>query len=178
MCLDSGLFISALVVGHAAFLNIIGDWKNFMFWNEKFPRFGHPYNLFKYFQNKVTGSNKTLQKRQYRNGSIKEQPFLSRGSNELYTSHQEKKEGTNMWNAWVLLDFTLLHALKFIIEIEDNGMACDYYVTKVGAVLSIRNAFQALYCHKEFHDILYGDPMSASVYFFIFCTEHHKKIKI
>ena len=73
---------------------------------------------------------------------------------------------------------TLLHALKFIIEIEDNGMACDYYVTKVGAVLSIRNAFQALYCHKEFHDILYGDPMSASVYFFIFCTEHHKKIKI
>ena len=174
MCLNSGLFISALVVGHAAFLNIIGDWKNFTFWNEKFPRFGHPYNLFKYFQNKVTGSHKTLQKRQYRNGSIKEQLFLRRGSKKLYASHRENKASTNMWNAWVLLDFTLLHALKFIIEIEDNGMACDYNVTKVGAVLSIRNALQALYCHKEFHHILYGDPMSASVFFYFLCRTLQK----
>ena len=24
-----------------------------MFWNEKFPGFEHPYNLFEYFQNKI-----------------------------------------------------------------------------------------------------------------------------
>ena len=67
-----------------------------MFRNEKFLGFVHPYNLLEYFQNKETDSNKTLLKRQYTNGSIKEQQFLNRGSNKLYCSHREKKEGTSM----------------------------------------------------------------------------------
>ena len=48
--------------------------------------------------NKGINSNNTLQKRQNTNGFIKEQAqlFLSRGSNKLYSSHQEKKEGTSM----------------------------------------------------------------------------------
>ena len=53
-----------------------------MFPNEKFLGFVHPYNLLEYFQNKEIDSNKTLQKRQYTNGSIKEQQFLNRGSNK------------------------------------------------------------------------------------------------
>ena len=67
-----------------------------MFRNEKFAGFRHPYNFFEYFQNKAINSNKTLYKRQNTNGYIKEQAILSRGSNKLYSSHQEKKEGTSM----------------------------------------------------------------------------------
>ena len=48
-------------------------------------------------------------KRQYTNGSIKEQQFLNRGSNKFYCSHREKKEGTSMWNAWVLCVFVLFY---------------------------------------------------------------------
>ena len=67
-----------------------------MFRNENFLGFLHPYNLLEYFQNNEIDSNKTLQKRQYTNGSIKEQQFLNRESNKLYCSHREKKEGTSM----------------------------------------------------------------------------------
>ena len=67
-----------------------------MFRNENFLGFVHPYNSLEYFQNKEIDSNETLLKRQYRNGSIKEQQFLNRGSNKLYCSHREKKEGTSM----------------------------------------------------------------------------------
>ena len=74
-----------------------------MFRNEKFLGFVHPYNLLEYFQNKETDSNKTLLKHQHKNGSIKQ--FLNRGSNKFYCSHREKKEGTSMWNAWVLCVF-------------------------------------------------------------------------
>ena len=70
--------------------------------NEKFLGFEHPYNLLEYFQNKETDSKKTFLKHQYTNGSIKEQQFLNRGSNKLHCSHWEKKEGTRMWNTWVL----------------------------------------------------------------------------
>ena len=70
--------------------------------NEKFLGFEHPYNLLEYFQNKEIDSKKTLLKHQYTNGSIKEQQFLNRGSNKLHCSHWEKKEGTRMWNTWVL----------------------------------------------------------------------------
>ena len=34
------------MVGNAVFRIKIGDWKDFMFRNDKFPGFGHPYNLF------------------------------------------------------------------------------------------------------------------------------------
>ena len=78
------------------FLIIICDWKDFMFQNDKFLSFGNPYNLFRYFQNKDIDSNKTLWKRQYTNGSIKEQPFLNTGSNKLYSLHRKKKEGISM----------------------------------------------------------------------------------
>ena len=67
-----------------------------MFRNEKFLGFAHPYSLLEYFQNNEIDSNKTLWKRQYTNGSIKEQQFLNRGSNKLHCLRREKKEGTSM----------------------------------------------------------------------------------
>ena len=63
-----------------------------MFRNNKFQCFKHLYNLFEYFQNKGIDSNSILLKCQNRNGSIKDQQFLSRGSNKLYSSHREKKK--------------------------------------------------------------------------------------
>ena len=41
-----------LVAGKAVFKTMIGGWKDFMFWNEKFPGIGNPYNLFEYLLNK------------------------------------------------------------------------------------------------------------------------------
>ena len=67
-----------------------------MFRNERFLGIVHPYNLSEYFQNKEIESNKTLLKRPYTNGYIKQQQFLNSGSNKLYCSHREKKEGTSM----------------------------------------------------------------------------------
>ena len=97
-----------------------------MFCNDKFPVFEHPYKSFKYFQNKGIDSNNTLnteyKKRQNTNGFIKEQPFLSKGSKILYSSHWGKKKGTSMWNAWVLWVFVLLHASNFTMETEDNSI--------------------------------------------------------
>ena len=78
-----------------------------LFQNEKFLDFEHPCNLLEYFQNKEIDSKKTLLKHQYTNGSSKEQQFLNRGSNKLYCSHWEKKEGTTMWNVWVRCVFVL-----------------------------------------------------------------------
>ena len=60
MRLKSGLFISILVVKNAAFLILTGGWIDFMFRNENFLGFVHPYNLLEYFQNKEIDSNKTL----------------------------------------------------------------------------------------------------------------------
>ena len=40
------LFTSTLVVGKAVFQIKIGDWKDFVFRNDKIPGFGHSYNLF------------------------------------------------------------------------------------------------------------------------------------
>ena len=48
------------MVSNAFFLIITGGWKDFMFRNEKFLGFMHPYNLLEYFQNKEIDSNKTL----------------------------------------------------------------------------------------------------------------------
>ena len=67
-----------------------------MFRKDKLPGLGHPYNVFEYFLNKDSGSKKTLQKRQYINGSFKEQPFLKKGGNNLYSSHRVKKEDTSI----------------------------------------------------------------------------------
>ena len=50
-------------------------------------------------------------------GSIKEQPFLGRGGNKLYSSHGEKKEGSIMWNACVLWVFVLPHAFIYKLKI-------------------------------------------------------------
>ena len=60
MRLKSGLFSSILVVRNAVFLIVTGGWKDFMFRNENFLGFLHPYNLLEYFQNKEIDSNKTL----------------------------------------------------------------------------------------------------------------------
>ena len=46
---------------------------------------------------------------EYTNGSIKEQQFLKRGRNKFSCSHRGKKEGTSMWNAWVLCVFVLYY---------------------------------------------------------------------
>ena len=48
MRLKSGLSNSSLVVGKAVFLIIIGGWRDFMFGNDNFLGFGHPYNIFEY----------------------------------------------------------------------------------------------------------------------------------
>ena len=98
MRLTPGLFTSTLVFGNTVFLiKIIDGRKDFLFRNEhhvsKLPGIEHLFNLFEYFQNKSVDSNNT---RQNTNGSIKEQPFLRRGSKKLYSSHQEKKKGTSM----------------------------------------------------------------------------------
>ena len=66
-------------------------------------------------------------KYQYTNGPSKEQPFLKRGSNILYSSRQKKKEGTSMWNARVLWVVLLLHASNFIMETEDNSIQRQVY---------------------------------------------------
>ena len=73
------------------FLIKTDGWKDFMFRNEKFLSFEHPCNLFQYVENKGIDSNNNLWKRRNTNGSIKEQPFHSRGSKKLYSSHREKK---------------------------------------------------------------------------------------
>ena len=67
-----------------------------MFRNGKCTSIEHSYKLFEYFQNKGIDSNNTLQKRQNKNGSIKEELFLSRGSKKIYYTHREKKEGTSI----------------------------------------------------------------------------------
>ena len=51
---------SILVVRNADFLIITGGWKNFLFQNEKFLGFVHPYNLLEYFKNKDIDLNKIL----------------------------------------------------------------------------------------------------------------------
>ena len=60
--------------------------------NEKFLGFAHPHNLLEYFQNKESNSNKTLQKHQYTNGSIKEQQFLNRGSKNFIARTEKRKK--------------------------------------------------------------------------------------
>ena len=45
--------------------------------------------------------------------------FLCRGIKKLYSSNQEKKESTSIWNAWVLLVFVLFHDYNFVMEAED-----------------------------------------------------------
>ena len=60
----SGLFSFTLVEGNTIFLIKIDGSKDFMFWNQKFSGFDHPYIwIFEYFQNKGIDSNNTLQKR-------------------------------------------------------------------------------------------------------------------
>ena len=97
------------MVRNAFFLFITGGWKDFMFKNKKILGFVHPYNLLEYLRNKEIDSNKTLLKHQHTNGSIKEQQFLNRGSNKLWSSHREKKEDASMWNTWVLCVFVLFY---------------------------------------------------------------------
>ena len=101
------------MVRNAVSLFITGGWNDFMFRNEKFLGFAHPYSLLEYFQNNEIDSNKTLWKRQYTNGSIKEQQFLNRGSNKLYSSHLEKKEDASMGNTWVICAFALFYHGKW-----------------------------------------------------------------
>ena len=80
------------MVRKAVFLITTGGWKDFMCRNEKFLDFAHPHNLLEYFQNKESNSNKTLQKHQYTNGSIKEQQFLNRGSKNFIARTEKRKK--------------------------------------------------------------------------------------
>ena len=120
-----------------------------MFRNDKLPSLRHSYNVFEYFLNKDSGSKKTLLKRQYTNGSSKEQPFLKKWGNNLYSSHQVKKGDTSMYNASVLLILCFPPCFQFYYETEDNSIQTqvyDSYIIKVAAVLSIHNDFLTLYC--------------------------------
>ena len=105
------------------------------------PGFGHPYNFFQYFQYfQIYNFFQYYQKTTVL--------FLNRGSNKLYSSHQEKKQSAIMWNTWVLWIFIVLHASNFIIVTEDNSrqsQVYDSYIAKVGAVSSIRNDVLTLY---------------------------------
>ena len=60
--------------------------------NDKRSGFEHTHSLFKYFQNQAIDSYNTWQKCQNANISIKQQPFLIRGSDKLYSSQREKKK--------------------------------------------------------------------------------------
>ena len=86
----SGLFTRILVVRNSFFNH---NWwlKRFCFEIKKCLGFVHHYSLLGCFQNKEIDSKKTLLKRQYTNGSTKEQQFLNKGSSKLYCSHREKK---------------------------------------------------------------------------------------
>ena len=46
---------------------------------------------------------------------------------KLYSSHQEKKKGTSMWNAWDLWVYVLHHASNFVMETEDNSIQKQLY---------------------------------------------------
>ena len=102
-----------------------------MFQDDKFPGSGNPYNLFEYFQNKAFDSNKTLQKRWYTNGSIREQQFLNTGSNKSYFSHWKKERRHQYVNAGVLWVFVLLNASNFVMETEDNSIQRQVYDSSI-----------------------------------------------
>ena len=116
-----------MAVGDAVFLIKMDDWKDFMFQNDKFAGSDHPHYLLEYFENQAVDPYNTLQKRQNANGSIKQQPFLSWGSNKLYSLHREKKKSTSMWNALFLYVFVFSHAFNFILETEDNSIPRHLY---------------------------------------------------
>ena len=59
------------------------------------------------------------------------QPFLSRGSNKLNSSHREKKEGTSMWNTWVPWVFALPYATNFVMETENNSIQRQLYHSSI-----------------------------------------------
>ena len=48
------------MVGNTVFSIKIDGWEDFMFRDEKFAGFEHPYNLFEHFQNKGIDSNNNL----------------------------------------------------------------------------------------------------------------------
>ena len=66
-----------MVVGNAVFQIKIGDWKDFMSRNDKFPGFRHPYNL---FESKISV---LIQIALYRNARI--QMDLSKNKHNLFS---------------------------------------------------------------------------------------------
>ena len=91
-----------------------------------------------------------------------------------YSSHREKKEGTSVWNAWVLLVFVLLHDSNFIMETEDAyrgsstippssklELLCQYEMTSIVTKSSIID------------DLGVQDP--PLVCLFVFCAKHYQK---
>ena len=114
-------------------------WKDFMFSNDKFLEFEHPYNLFEYFQNKNIDSNKTLQKRWCTNWSIKEHPFLETGRNKLYSSRlksnkvpvSEVLESSGFSSYWILpiLSCKLCIAYRGRSTIPTSSRFSEYVMT-------------------------------------------------
>ena len=103
--------------------------------------------------------------------------ILSTGNNKLYSSHREKKEGTSMWNAWVLWVFLLPHASNFIMKTEKNStqrQLDNSSIIQVEAAISIQNHFLTLYSHKELHHRCSGGPRSTSG-MLVFCAKHYQK---
>ena len=141
-----------------------------MFRNNKFQCFKHLYNLFEYFQNKGIDSNSILLKRQNRNGSIKDQQFLSRGSNKLYSLRREKKKVPlcEMFEFSGSLSSPMLSILKIIAYRGSSTippsckleLICQYEITSIDTNSSITD------------DLGVRDQ---PLVFFVFCAKHYQR---
>ena len=115
-----------MVAGDAVFLIKIDGRKDFVFRNDKFPGFEHPHNLFDYFQNKAADSF----------------------SYWIFSSLQQEKKSTIMWNAWVLWVFVFSHYPILFWKLKIIGSSTIPTSFKLVLFFSIRNDF---HCHKQLH---------------------------
>ena len=95
---------------------MIGGWKDFMFWNEKFPGIGNPYNLFEYLLNKDID----IQMNPLKNNRFSTQEAI----NYIRTKKRKKVPVCEMPTSWV---FVLLNASNFPMETEDNSIQRKFY---------------------------------------------------
>ena len=123
-----------------------------MFRNDRFPGFGHPYNLFKYFQNKGIDSNNTSQKRQNTNISKNNHFSAEEAINYIDRTEKGKKLPVcEILESFGSLSSPILPILSWELKIAYRGASAIPPSSKDGAALSIRNGFLTLYCHKELH---------------------------
>ena len=124
-----------------------------MFRNDKFPGFGHPYNLFKYFQNKGIDSNNTSQERQNTNISKNNRFSAEEAINYIHRTEKRRKLPVcEILGSLGSLSSPMLPILSWKLKIlAYRGTSAIPPSSKDGAALSIRNGFLTLYCYKELH---------------------------